>query len=304
MRLHGLGYVGLQSTEAGEWKTVGPDVFGMQVGETSDGVTRLRLDSRGYRFALHPGPDNRLLYVGWDAGYAQDLAHAREHLVAQGVEVHEGDADLRSARQVLDLFWFTDPFGIRHEIFTGQHCGDRIFHGSRATTEFNTENGLGHAVFVVPDLQQAVAFWRDVMGFETTDVIKLRVPDTEMWFLRCNERHHCVAFMAIPGLAGLDHVMVETTSMSEVGQAYQAAKRHGLKMQLELGEHYMDRTTSFYARVPGGWTLELGWGAQLTDEQWVTRYFDVSRPGGSSEVWGHEFQRETGPAEVVRPVGT
>src|SRR4051794_38239090 len=70
MRIHSLGYVGVESPAASEWLTIGPDVYGLEVADRTDSagehVLRVSWDDRAYRLALHPGPEHKLAYLGWE----------------------------------------------------------------------------------------------------------------------------------------------------------------------------------------------------------------------------------------------
>ena len=77
-------------------------------------------DDRAYRLALHPGPEHKLAYLGWELRSATDLDGAVAELRAHGVEVTEAKPEERADRSVRYLFHFSDPFGNRHELFSGQ----------------------------------------------------------------------------------------------------------------------------------------------------------------------------------------
>ena len=131
--------------------------------------------------------------------------------------------------------------------------------------------GLGHAVLVVPDIEQAVEFFTGVLGLKTSDITRVGGPFGEMWFLRAaNPRHHSLGLMGMAGMSGLQHVMIETKNMDAVGMAYDAAHKAGLPIASSMGRHIGDRMLSFYARTPTGFDFEIGWDSiQVDDEQLV-----------------------------------
>jgi 2,3-dihydroxybiphenyl 1,2-dioxygenase len=193
-----LSYVGFSSPNAAEWRTFGPDLLGLALASgPDDDFVRLRMDDAAWRIAIHPGDANRLEYAGWDAGSETALAEAIEKLSAAGVTVNEGDAELASARSVTGLVWFEDPFGFRHELSYGQLQGDTAFLPTQDVSGFVTgENGLGHLVLMVPDLDQATDFFVGLLGFRHSDDIEAGL---KVRFLHCNPRHHTLAMSAVPG---------------------------------------------------------------------------------------------------------
>lgn len=302
MGFQSLGYIGFESPRYEEWRTLAPHVYGLPVDDEVDGSLRIRLDDRSYRIALHPGTVDRVAYLGWEVESTEELDAYVATLEARGVEVSRGDAHLARSRDVRRLVWITDPFGFRHEFFLGQLSTNVPFQGVRPSARFVTgDRGVGHAVVVVPDGVAAFDFYVNTMGFLATDVLKLPSPMGEMWFLRCNSRHHSFAFIAMPGMVGFDHLMIESTSLVEVGIAYDRAAEVELPIATTLGQHYADETTSFYARTPTGWNIEIGYRHLQVGSEWETRYFDIGG-SGRSEVWGHHWNRELGRPSTVKPV--
>src|SRR2546421_659542 len=82
----------------------------------------------------------------------------------------------RAARGVERLVGFDDPWGNRHELFFGARSLGS-FRPTREISGFVTGAlGLGHVVFVLPDLEQAVDFFTRVMGFRLSDFIDVPFP--------------------------------------------------------------------------------------------------------------------------------
>ena len=86
-----LGYVGVESPHYKIWEDIGPNVFAMQLGVGgADGAVRLKIDDYDYRISVHPGQSDRLLYVGWELGAAEEIDAAAEALAAAGVPYEMG----------------------------------------------------------------------------------------------------------------------------------------------------------------------------------------------------------------------
>lgn len=219
-----------------------------------------------------------------------EIGRADQPLSAAGIEVTEAKPDERHDRAVRYLYSFADPFGNRHELYSGQLTFEHKFRGGRAQSSFVTgDQGLGHAVLVVPDIEAAVEFFTGPMGLVTSDITNVGGPFGEMWFLRAaNPRHHSLGLMGMDGMSGLQHIMLETRNMDDVGIAHDRAHKVGLPIASTLGRHIGDHMLSFYARTPTGFDFEIGWDSVQIDENWSTQYFD-RHEGWPGEVWGHEF---------------
>ncbi|MES2171136.1 MAG: hypothetical protein V4479_10525, partial [Actinomycetota bacterium] len=155
-RMHSLGYLGFESPRAADWVPFGT-IFGVETGTDADGTVSVRWDDRPYRLRVIPGAEDRIAYLGWEASSPAVWRSIVDEFRADGVEVEIGSGELAAERMVRQIAIFADPFGIRHELFTGPVSLDRSFIGGRSTTSFKTgPQGLGHAVLAVPSLDLAL----------------------------------------------------------------------------------------------------------------------------------------------------
>jgi len=216
--IESLAYIGFRSPNAEDWAEFGPGILGLEdAGRGPDGALRFRNDDAAWRIALHPGDADDLAYLGWLVAGPAALTDAVVRLEKQGLQVQRGDAALAALRSVAELAWFVDPFGFRHELAWGLTMRPSSFRPGRALSGFVTgAGGLGHAVLIVPDLQQAERFYTEGLGFGLSDRVEMGM---SVRFLHCNRRHHTLAFAAVPGLVGMHHLMLEVASLDDVGTA-------------------------------------------------------------------------------------
>ena len=299
MKISSLGYVCLDSPDAKEWATFGPEVLGMALSDDPLGrsdTVALTVDDRPGRLQVSHGDAHRLTRVGWEVPNAAALRAAVDELTAAGVVVEPGDDEQRRRAQVRDLVSYLDPAGIRHELFWGQLVVPGSFRPGRAMSGFVTAGqGLGHIVLVVPDLEQALAFYTSVLGFTVSDEIDF--DGNRVVFFHVNPRHHSLALMGMPGVRGLHHLMVQTNSLDDVGVAHDLCHDRGHPLAMTLGRHTNDHMVSFYVRSPSGFEVEYGWGASTVDDEdaWtVTHMSTIS-------IWGHRPGGAPDP-ECVEPV--
>ena len=109
---------------------------------------------------------------------------------------------------------------------------------------------------MVPDIDAALKFYRDLLGFRITDFMG---PPVSLYFMHVNTRHHSLA-IAQGSRSRMHHLMMEFYSLDDVGQSYDLAQRED-RVAVKFGRHPNDFMTSFYMRTPS----ELGDGPPPPD---------------------------------------
>jgi len=122
--------------------------------------------------------------------------------------------------------------------------------------------GFGHVVLRTPRYPEAVAFWRDVLGFRLSDEIEGRIS-----LLRCfpNPLHHSL------GLAKGERRMFhhlnfrvrDDTDLDAVARDFSAA---GVRIASGPGVHAPSRNRFLYFYDPDGLTLELATATERFEE--------------------------------------
>ncbi|NOG70918.1 VOC family protein [Roseicella sp. DB1501] len=283
MSIQALGYVGIEARCPEDWAGYGTGFLGLQLAERSAAQLVFRMDDRRQRLVVTPGARDRARFFGWEVadGAALDALVAR--LEAAGLPVARGDAALAAQRRVAGLVVTADPLGNRLEIVHGAESTPEPFRPGRCISGFRTGAlGMGHAVLTVPRMAEALGFYRDLLGFRVSDYV---TNPFHAYFLHVNPRHHSLALIET-GQAGLHHLMVELFQLDDVGQGYDLAMLAEGRVATSLGRHTNDLMTSFYARTPGGFMIEYGWGGRQVDPaSWQA----VEMRSGPS-LWGHERQ--------------
>ena len=279
MRIKCLGYVGVLAKDLDAWRSFASELLGMQVDETPAGLG-LRMDDKPHRILVHPSASDGAAYFGWEVEDAAELDAAAGQLEANGVRVHRStDAELE-IRRVRGLVWCADPLGNRVELYYGLAPAQHAFEPARPLSGFRTGSlGLGHAVLIVPQVDQVLPFYRDVLGFRVSDYA---TTPFHAVFLRVNARHHSLALLET-GPAGLHHLMVEVLSVDDVGKAYDMALERQC-VGVTLGRHTNDHMLSFYAWSPSRFLVEYGWGGRSVDDA----AWSVEELVNGPSLWGHE----------------
>ncbi|QXC46140.1 VOC family protein [Rhodococcus qingshengii] len=280
----GLGYVGLYATDLHAWRRYGTEILGLQdvsTHESSDGQTvLLRADEKGWRFAIHEGPEGGAAYVGWEVANRAALDALGKRLSDAGVSVEE-DSECATSRQVEGLLRCLDPDGHRLEFFYGPKVPKEPFVSPRGVRFVTGDLGLGHVFFFVTDLRETKRFYLDVLGFRLSDTIEF--DGRKVHFLHVNARHHSLAFVQNEKLApALGHFMLEVDDIDDVGRALDAVNSGNVELTETLGRHTNDFAISFFMKNPSGSEVEYGVEGRLVDDAtWRVSSYD------STSLWGH-----------------
>jgi 2,3-dihydroxybiphenyl 1,2-dioxygenase len=301
LRLAGLGYVGIQAPDPVGWRDFATEICGLTpacripgarqrgipvpspeaLGQAADDSVYLKMDRRQWRLAIHPSETPGLAYLGFELRSARDFDRAVEMISKRGVTVREGLASELEARSVERLAILEDPAGHRLELFQAPIIDDDF--ASPHDIEFLTgELGMGHVVLFVPEIEPALAFYRDVLDFERSDYMTFGPGGQGIHFLRCTPRHHSVALLQVGPPSGLQHLMLEATTLDGVGKALDRALAAGIEISSDLGRHRNDKTVSFYMKGPSGFDIEIGWDGLIVGADWVEHEF-----AGGGDDWGH-----------------
>ena len=295
MTISSLGYLRIESADVAAWREFGLKVLGMVEGSGSTpGALYLRMDDFPARLVIIPGEHDRLVCAGWECANSAALQEIRRALDAEGVAYKEATAAELADRRVNEMITFADPSGNVLEVFCGAALEHRRVvspYGHRFVT---AEQGLGHVVLSTRDDDEALHFYRDVLGFHLRDSMRMppqvvgRPADGAPAWLRffgCNPRHHSLAFLPLPTPSGIVHVMMEVENSDDVGLCLDRALRRKVPMSATLGRHVNDKMLSFYMKSPSGFDIEFGCeGLQVDDDDdWV------ARESTAVSLWGHDF---------------
>lgn len=285
MGIQALGYIGLHATSLEDWTGFATGVLGMQLAGRSNAELAFRMDDRSQRLVVARDATDGPAFFGWEVADAAALDAMAARLEAAGHRVARGDTALCDRRRVRGLVHTTDPFGNRVELVHGPEVTAAPFHPGRMISGFRTgAHGMGHAVMLVQDIAAGLAFYRDVLGFGVSDWIE---QPFRGYFMHVNGRHHSFAMLESKAATTFHHFMVELFNLDDVGQGYDIAGEQEGRIATTLGRHANDLMTSFYAKTPGGFLVEYGWGGRLVDP--ATHRAEECTAGPS--LWGHDRLR-------------
>ncbi len=293
--VRGLGYVRLQTTDLGLWRTVMIDGLGFSESPRRDAeLLRLRMDGREERIVVRSGDSEQTLAIGWEARDQFALNAVGRALEAHAVDVEVLTEDECHERRIDGGLRFTDPSGTPVEIFHGAVRDDALMRTKWGQSFVTDELGMGTVAIGAHDVDSLDSFYAGVLGFSPRGAVQVpgmraEARPVRTRLLGVNARHHSMVLS--PGgshFGGLQKIRVEVDSLDAVGTANDELLALGVVPTTTLGRHSNDRTLSFYCRMPGGLLFEYATDCLTVDaDSFVPEEF-VRR-----SRWGHEWQAPT-----------
>jgi len=252
--------------------------FGLQPGDdqwfaTQDGGRQLHL--------VHT-PTRRLVEIEVGADSVDDLATVASRLTRLGIESQSTPTKLiavepvtgtRAALRVQPRM--TQPV-VTATAYNGPGRVERV--GSRAPGVLRADRvrprRLGHAVLGTTDFATTAAFFRDGLGFKTSDLIgEIGV------FLRCSTDHHNILILSAP-VAFLHHTSWQVDDVDEVGRGAAAMlENHPERHVWGLGRHHAGSNFFWYLKDPAGNFSEYysDLDTIIDDQLWTPEVFEGAK---------------------------
>ena len=280
MSVAAFGYASLRSDKLDDWANYGAKFLGLQLVERTRASLKFRMDDRKQRIVVSSEAAAQDVF-GWEVADAAQLDALAGRLEMAKIPVERLAAAAAGLRGVRAGIAFADPAGTRLEAFHGAETTQEPFAPGRSISGFRTGAlGMGHVVLHVASVEDLAWFYQDVLGFALSDYI---LKPFKAFFFHVNPRHHSLA-MIETGRSGIHHIMMELTSLDDVGQAYDIATGEPGRIATTLGRHTNDYMTSFYARTPDAFMIEYGWGGRSIDP----KTWQPCEVTYGPSLWGHD----------------
>jgi len=154
---------------------------------------------------------------------------------------------------------------------------------------------LTHAVLNSADQEGSERFAVEKLGFIVSD------RTAHMRFLRCNRKHHCVAY-AKAAMPSLNHIAFEMKDMDAVMRGITRMREAGYESVWGPGRHGPGNNVFGYFIAPYGGVIEYtAEVSEVGDDYKVGTPEDWKWPPGRIDHWGlsRKDTAKTGPAEQV-----
>lgn len=236
MTVQAMGYFWVGTSRLDDWSSLAVGQLGLQAVDRGGAIRAYRMDDRKQRLIFDGALPEGERFFGWEVADAAALDALAGRLDAAGVAVRRETAAVADQRCAAAVISFRDPAGNRVEAFHGGQVADEPFRPTRHTGGFRAgTQGVGHAVLMVPDIDAALTFYRDLLGFQITDFMG---PPVSLYFMHVNSRHHSLAIVQGPR-SRMHHLMMEFYSLDDVGQSYDMAQRDD-RVAVKFGRHPND----------------------------------------------------------------
>ncbi|MBB3665619.1 3,4-dihydroxy-9,10-secoandrosta-1,3,5(10)-triene-9,17-dione 4,5-dioxygenase [Prauserella sediminis] len=283
MPVHSLGYLRLESTDLPAWEVFAGEFLGLMPVHTEDDHSlRYRMDEYPPRLVVEPGSESRMTALGLEVLNARDLARTVAAVEAAGIKVTAGTAEECAERRVTGFARFDDPGGNPVELFYGPVLDHQRVQLPTVTSFVTGDMGMGHVIITGEDGPALLEFYTEVLGFFERNTMGSE-RGKPVWFLSSNDRHHTVGVTGAPGPGRLLHLMVEASTLDDVGLALDRAARLEVPMMNTLGKHTNDYMVSFYVYSPERYAIEFGYGGRRVPGEQPT--YEITE----GAFWGHHF---------------
>jgi 2,3-dihydroxybiphenyl 1,2-dioxygenase len=240
-----MGYFCVGTSKLDDWTNLAIGQLGLQAVDRGGPMRAFRMDDRKQRLIVDGGLRDGERFFGWEVADATALDTLAARLERAGVAVRREIAVVADQLCADEVISFHDPAGNRVEAFHGGQIADEPFRPARHIGGFRTgTQGLGHAVLIMPEIDAALTFYRDLLGFRITDFVG---PPVSLYFMHVNTRHHSLA-IAQGTRSRMHHLMMEFYSLDDVGQSYDIAQRED-RVAVKFGRQFLGAPRAF--RIAG-----------------------------------------------------
>jgi len=281
----GLGYlvVGTQHTE--EWQIYARDLLGMMPSKLPlpAGSFGFRMDDRMARIIVEKGED-QVAALGWDVKGTpewEELMGRLNKAKIAGKLLSQEESRQRAADLVYRV---VDPSGQTVE-FALRPLRDSIdrFVSSIGVEFVTGDQGMGHVTMAVSNFAGSVDFYQNVLNFDFRET--LDTPHIRASVFSPNPRQHSIFLIDGHGKNHFHHVMIEVSTIDDVGRCLDRVMDGEAVLTVGLGRHFNDKMTSFYMKSPSSLQVEYGFaGLRVESDSWIE---NTQGGVGGASLWGH-----------------
>ena len=258
------------------------DVWGLTKVAEDNGISFLAAEGSPERYIirLRKGADKRLDLVSFGANTEADVDTLAEHLIASNVPIATEPGKLGTEG---------GGYGLRFFDLDGRTVEVSADVATRAHRKVEERESipvrLSHVVLNSTDPDRSAQWYADMLDFRLSDTLAGADLGTVMNFMRCNPRHHSLAFARGPHVS-LHHVSFELRGIDEFMRGAGRVLRNGTRMVWGPGRHLAGSNTFAYFLDPQNNTIEYTTELQELDEDaWHPHIYDMHDPSVQDQ-WG------------------
>jgi catechol 2,3-dioxygenase-like lactoylglutathione lyase family enzyme len=233
-----------------------------------------------YIIRLRKAADKRLDLVSFGAASAADVDATAERLIGRGVPLAAEPGSLTTEG---------GGYGLRFFDVDGRTVEVSANVATRAHRKIEERESipvrLSHVVLNCTDPDATSRWYSGTLGFRLSDTLAGAEMGTVMNFMRCNPRHHSLAFARGPHVS-LHHVSFELRGIDEFMRGTGRVLRSGTRMVWGPGRHLAGANTFAYFLDPQNNTIEYTTElAELDEDAWHPHVYDM-HDEAVQDQWG------------------
>lgn len=245
MELTHLRHVGLFSPNLKEQAKFYEAIWGVdKIAEDGDSIYFRGASSEHYILSLHAAQRRGLHHLAFGMKNEAEVDSAAKELRSQGIQIVSEPQPLNKPGGGYGLR-FVDPEGRCIELSAGvrQHEG--------GWKEKKVQpHSICHVVLNTKQLDAIAEFYMQIFNFRISDW-----SEHLMVFLRCNTKHHAIAFNQAPH-ASVNHVAYLVSNVDEVMRGMVNMRKHGIEPGWGPGRHGPGNNIFCYFTEPFGYVVE------------------------------------------------
>jgi catechol 2,3-dioxygenase-like lactoylglutathione lyase family enzyme len=218
-------------------------VMGLTLTERDGGTAFLSTSGDHHTVVLQQGNSAACTSLGFQLPLGTDLAAYAKEIEGHGIRT-ERRSD--PAPGISDLIVFADPKGTTIETFV-----DAAPAGANFQATGISPNKLGHIAYNVTDINAAVGFYCNVLGFKVSDWM-----GDFFVFLRCGPDHHTINLVAGPKTK-MHHIAFELRDWTHIRDACDWLAKDRIPLVWGPVRHGIGHNISTYHRNADGQIIEL-----------------------------------------------
>jgi len=245
-----------------------------KVSQDDDSVYFRGAGPENHILSLHAGENRGLHHIAFGMVDKNAVDRAAEILASKGVKMVSPPGYLDEEGKGYGLR-FVDP---------ENRCIELSAWVEVHTTIWNKKNvdpvKLNHVVMNTKDLDMITDFYTNVLGFKVTDW-----SEHQMSFLRCNRKHHSIAFNQ-DAHASVNHIAYEVDTVDEVMRGISNVRKAGYQEIWGPGRHGPGNNVFCYFQDPGKFVMEYTCYLETIEDEseWRTRVW--KRVPHLMDQWG------------------
>ena len=246
--------------------------WGLTTVASDQGIAFLAAEGSPERYVLRlrKDPAKRLDLVSFGAASAADVDTLAGQLIRKGVTLAAEPGGLGTEG---------GGYGLRFFDVDGRTVEVSADVATRAHRKIEEREPipvrLSHVVLNGTDPDATARWYRDTLGFRLSDTLAGPELGTVMNFMRCNTRHHSLAFARGPHVS-LHHVSFELRGIDEFMRGTGRVLRSGTRMVWGPGRHLAGANTFAYFLDPQHNTIEYTTElAELDEDTWHPHIYDM-----------------------------